>query len=518
MLRAIAEAALALTSGRLATSGHGYVSGQQVVGGSARVPGAPPCPPGEMFLLQKGGVHMALAEGAESIRLTDAELRAHARWWGLPEGHVAMRGLLGARMLARDGRTNGMILVTDKEQGDFTVEDEELLRQLATVASLALQHVEARISLEESDRRKNEFLAMLSHELRNPLAPIRNSLFILDRSAPGGEQARLAQSVIDRQVGHLTRLVDDLLDVTRISRGKIDLRREPLDLVDLVRRTVEDYRDTFAKSDVELELSLPGGALWIDADPTRIAQVIGNLLSNSAKFTPAGGSTTVSLHPNPDLEQAVVRVRDTGIGISAEMLPRVFEPFTQADATLDRSRGGLGLGLTMVKGLVEMHGGEVSVQSEGIGKGAEFTVRLPLDLSRLARAAAGSSARAERVSRRVLVIEDNLDAADVLRVVLEMGGHEVAVTFSGPEGVERARSFRPHVVLCDIGLPGMDGYEVARAMRRDPALRAARLVALSGYAAPEDIDKARGAGFDAHVAKPLNPQRLEEVLAGKTLS
>jgi len=505
MLQAISEAALVLTGARLASCGHGHVSGQQLVRGCARAPGAV-CSPEELLRLENGGVHLALVEGAEAIRLTDAELRARARWVGLPEGQVPMRGLLGVRMTARNGKTNGMILATDKEQGDFTAEDEALLRQLATVASLALQHVEARISLEESDRRKNQFLAMLSHELRNPLAPIRNSLHVLERAAAGGEQARRAQSVINRQVGHMARLVDDLLDVTRISRGKIQLQRERLDLCELVRRAVEDHREDFAKNHLELELSAPEDALWVLADRTRIAQVIGNLLGNSAKFTPAGGKATVSLEGNAG--HAVLRVRDNGIGIASDMLPMVFEPFAQADTTLDRSRGGLGLGLAMVKGLVEMHGGTVTVESDGHGEGAEFTVQLPLE-----RAQASAEPRVDRRvhdagPRRVLVIEDNVDAAESLRELLELSEHIVEVAFSGAEGLEKAKVFRPDIVLCDIGLPTMDGYQVAGAMRADPDLRQARLVALTGYASADDVARSLDAGFDAHIAKPPDPERL----------
>jgi signal transduction histidine kinase/ActR/RegA family two-component response regulator len=515
VLQAVADAALALTDARLATCGHGYVSGRYVVGGSARVAGAPACPPGEMFQLDKGGVHMALVEGAESIRLTDTELRNHAKWWGLPEGHVPMRGLLGVRMLARNGKPNGMILVTDKENGDFTEEDEVLLRQLATVASLALQSVETRISLEEADRRKNQFLAMLSHELRNPLAPVRNSLYILDQSKPGSEQARRAKSVIDRQVGHLTRLVEDLLDVTRISRGKIQIQRERVDLRDLARRAVEDYREAFEQSNVSLELSLADDVLWVNADRTRLAQATGNLLGNAVKFTPAGGKAIVSVECNTKLGQAVLRVRDTGIGIAPDMLPRVFEPFAQADTTLDRSRGGLGLGLALVKGLVELHGGTASAESAGLDKGAEFTVRLPLEPQGVAVAVATPRRAAiQGVARRILVIEDNADAAESLREVLELNDHTVEVAFTGPEGLEKAHSFMPDVVLCDIGLPGMDGYEVARMMRRAQSLRGTKLVALTGYAAPEDVAKARDAGFDVHLAKPPSAEKIERVLSG----
>jgi two-component system CheB/CheR fusion protein len=368
--------------------------------------------------------------------------------------------------------------------------------------------VEARIALEESDRRKNQFLAMLSHELRNPLAPIRNSLYILDRSDPGGEQARRAQMIIDRQVGHLTRLVDDLLDVTRISRGKIRLQREPLDLCDVVRRAVEDYRQVFALSHVELELDLPARPLWINADRTRIAQVIGNLLSNSVKFTPVGGKASVSVDGDARCEQATLRVRDTGTGIAPEMLPRVFEAFMQADTTLDRSRGGLGLGLAMVKGLVEMHGGTASVASDGPGTGTEFTVRLPLAAAQVPVAVPARRSPSGG-PRRILVIEDNADAAESLREVLELGEHTVEVAFSGAEGIAKARSFRPEVVLCDIGLPAMDGYEVARVMRADPLLRSTKLVALTGYAAAEDVAMARDAGFDAHLAKPPSMEKLD---------
>ena len=270
-------------------------------------------------------------------------------------------------------------MVSDKGQGDFTAEDELLLRQLGTLASLASQHVEARVSLEETDRSKNHFLAMLSHELRNPLAPIRNSLFILDRATPGGEQARRAQAVIDRQVAHMTRLVDDLLDVTRISRGKIQLQLESLDFADSVRRAVEDHRALFATSNLDIEMSIPDQEIRINGDRTRVAQVIGNLLGNAVKFTPSGGKVTVMVEANQSLQQAIARVRDTGPGISPQLLSRLFEPFTQAENTLDRSKGGLGLGLALVKGITEMHGGTATVESEGLGKGAESTVRFPLE-------------------------------------------------------------------------------------------------------------------------------------------
>jgi PAS domain S-box-containing protein len=514
MLQAISEAALALTGARLATAGHGYVGGRFIVGGSARAPGAPSCPPGNMFVTDRGGVHLDLVDGPEAIRLTDAQMHAHARWWGLPAEHVPMRGLLGVRMMGRDGQASGMILVTDKIEGDFTEGDETLLRQLGTIASLALQHVEARISLEAADRSKNQFLAMLSHELRNPLAPVRNSLYVLERAVPGGEQARRAQGIIGRQVSHLTRLVDDLLDVTRISRGKIQLQRERIDLGELLRRAAEDHRASFVNGGVDLEVTAPEGALFTVGDRTRLTQVVGNLLENAVKFTPRGGKATLSLEENAPLRQAVVRLRDTGAGIAADMLPRLFQPFTQADTTLDRSKGGLGLGLALVRGLVEMHGGAVSADSDGPDRGAEFTLRLPLDgAAPPAPAPARPEASPGRFRRRMLVIEDNVDAAESLREALQLGGHTVEVAFSGAEGMARARTFHPEVILCDIGLPEMNGYQVARAVRTDPALRQVTLVALTGYAAPDDIARSRAAGFDAHVAKPATLESLEAALS-----
>ena len=368
----------------------------------------------------------------------------------------------------------------------------------------------------EADRRKNEFLAVLSHELRNPLAPIRNSVYILERATPGGEQAIRARRVIDRQVQHMTRLIDDLLDVTRISRGKITLQRERVDLNALARGTAEDHRDVFARHSVELEVEGAGEPLWVDADRTRLAQVIGNLLNNSAKFTPRGGRTILSVAANAGGE-AVVRVRDNGAGMSGDTLEHLFEPFVQGAQTIERTHGGLGLGLALVKGLVEMHGGKVTVHSEGEGKGAEFTVALPLAPHARAggpRLAVLPASNRLAKARRVLVIEDNVDAAESLREALELGEHEVAVAYSGPEGMEKARSYRPDVVLCDIGLPGLDGYQVARALRADPdpALRSTYLVSLSGYALQEDVMRSKDAGFDQHMAKPPSMEMLEQAI------
>jgi PAS domain S-box-containing protein len=363
--------------------------------------------------------------------------------------------------------------------------------------------------LREVDRRRGDFLGVLSHELRNPLAPIRNSLYILDRVEPGGEQARRALAVIDRQVGHLTRLVDDLLDVTRISSGKIRLQPTRLDLVDLVRRTVDDHRSLLA--DREVVMDLPAELIWIRGDATRLAQVLGNLLSNAAKFTPEGGRVKVSLRR--ERARAALEVADTGMGIDGETLRRLFVPFAQADRSLDRSRGGLGLGLALVRTLVELHGGEVRAHSDGPGRGSRFVVELPLE-GAVTAASEQPPRQAGGRGKRVLVIEDNRDAAETLAEALGFSGHEVEVAFDGAAGLARAREFHPEVILCDIGLPGdLDGYEVARALQQDADLACAYRIALTGYAQPEDQRRARDAGYDAHFGKPPDMVALERLLA-----
>jgi two-component system CheB/CheR fusion protein len=366
--------------------------------------------------------------------------------------------------------------------------------------------------LRESDRRKSEFMAMLSHELRNPLAPIRNSLYVLGRAAPGSEQANRATAVINRQVEHLTGLVDDLLDITRISRGKIRLERRRVELNDLVRRTVDDHRSLFEENGVRLDCKLGPEPLFVNADPTRLAQVVGNLLGNAAKFAGHGGVAQVSISTEPGTRRTTILVADSGAGMTKETLAHLFEPFMQGEATLDRSKGGLGLGLALARELVRLHGGEIRAHSDGTGRGAQFTVSLPQAEN---EDAPEEPAVANRIStgRRVLIIEDNLDAATSLREALELDAHQVAVAHDGPAGLAMASDFHPEVVLCDIGLPGMNGYDVARAFRADEALKRTFLVALSGYALPEDLQHAAEAGFERHLAKPLGLQALQDLLS-----
>jgi PAS domain S-box-containing protein len=408
------------------------------------------------------------------------------------------------RIVLRDGSERVVL-----EHAEFAVDPSGRLHMTGAVQDVTDQK-RTEAALREADRRKDEFLGVLSHELRNPLAPMRNALYILDRSEPGSDGATRAREIMERQVDHLARLVDDLLDVTRIVRGKIRLQNAALDLCDVVRRTAEDHRPHFGSKHVELQVDVPAAPLPVHGDVVRIAQVLGNLLHNAVKFTPAAGRVAVTVARDGDV--AVVGVRDSGVGFPPQLRERLFDPFFQAEEGLSRSLGGLGLGLTLAKGFVELHGGTIDVQSEGPGRGTEVVVRLPLAAEPLrdrpARAERGPAAR-----RRVLVIEDNSDGAETLRMMLEMEGHEVAVAHDGLDGLARARAFRPEVVLCDIGLPEMDGFAVARALRDDGALRSSYLVALTGYALPEDQRRAAEAGFDLHLAKPPTVAQLQDALA-----
>jgi PAS domain S-box-containing protein len=371
-------------------------------------------------------------------------------------------------------------------------------------------------ALREASRKKDEFLAMLGHELRNPLAPIRNAVQILRQAGRDPSILEKASGMIDRQVSHMARLVDDLLDVSRISRGKILLHKERLDLTQLVRDTVEDHRRELEAGGLTLDLELPTGPLWLEGDGTRLAQAMENLLSNASKFTDPGGRVGVALSAGADeaAGRAEITVRDTGIGMEPEMLGSLFEAFSQADRTLARSRGGLGLGLALVKGLVDLHGGEVEAASEGLGRGSRFTLRLPLAAERNAPEEEEAAPPVRGTgSRRVLVIEDNADAAESLQMLLELSGFEVTTAADGSAGLETARRFHPDVVLCDIGLPGgLDGYAVARELRADPALQPVHLIALTGYGQAEDRRRAYAEGFDLHLTKPVDPVALKDLL------
>jgi PAS domain S-box-containing protein len=368
-------------------------------------------------------------------------------------------------------------------------------------------------ALREADRRKDEFLAMLAHELRNPLAPIRNAVEVLRLTKETAADVVFARDVIDRQAQQLSRLVDDLLDVARITRGKINLRQERVDVAAALTRALETCQPLIQSRRHTLEVALPDRPLWVEADPVRLAQVFANLLTNAAKYTDEGGR--IGVRAGEEAGRAVVRVRDTGMGIPAEMLPRIFDPFTQAERSLARSYGGLGVGLTLVRQLLELHGGTVQAFSDGPGRGSEFVVRLPLLCGGEAgpRPGANGVERAGSSAARVLVAEDNRDAAQSLDRLLRLWGHDVRTAADGAAALEVARAYRPDVVLLDLGLPGLDGYEVARRLRREPGLGGVLLVALTGYGQEDDRRRTREAGFDHHLVKPADLERLRHVLA-----
>jgi two-component system CheB/CheR fusion protein len=392
---------------------------------------------------------------------------------------------------------------------------------------------------QEEGRRKDEFLAMLAHELRNPLAPILNAVQVMRLRGQADPPHERARDVVERQVRHMARLLDDLLDVSRITRGLIELRMEPVDLAATVENALQTSRPFVEAKRHEVSISLPPEPLWVEADATRLEQVVVNLINNAAKYTDPEGAITISLTRESD--EAALCVRDSGVGLSPELLPTIFDLFTQADRSLDRAQGGLGIGLTLVRRLVELHGGQVSASSPGPGHGSEFVVRLPIaepgsraaDQGRDADTPEATEHRPTLTSpcrsvldpgsaipnqtttgaRRVLIVEDHTDAAQTLADLLELWGHEVRVALDGPMAIEAAAEFLPDVVLIDIGLPGMDGYEVARRLRREPVHSRTRLLALTGYGKVEDRRRSREAGFQWHLTKPVNPGELERLLA-----
>jgi PAS domain S-box-containing protein len=365
--------------------------------------------------------------------------------------------------------------------------------------------------LREGDRRKDEFLAMLAHELRNPLAPVRNALGVLKLKGPSTPEVQWARDLIDRQMQQMTRLIDDLLDTSRIGTGKIELRRERVELADVVHGAVEASRPLIAQYQHELRIELPPGPVWLNGDLVRLSQVFCNLLNNAARYTPQGGRIEiVAVRADAGV---TVAVRDNGIGIPREMLPKVFEMFTQVDRSLERSRGGLGIGLTLVRQLVELHGGKVEARSDGVGCGSEFVVRLPVVADAAGRSRAATAPPLPVVGqRRVLVVDDNQDAAESLSMLLRLMGHECHTAHDGLDGLERARELQPDLAFIDLGLPGMNGYDVAAAIRQEPWGRRARLVALTGWGQAEDRRRSREAGFDGHLVKPVAMDQLTSAL------
>lgn len=390
--------------------------------------------------------------------------------------------------------------------------EERVARRTAALQAEVAERQRLAEQLAEANHRKNEFLAMLGHELRNPLAPVMNAVEMIRLRAGNNPEVERARIVIERQVSHMARLVDDLLDVSRITRGVVELRREPVDLTAIVGAALNSSRAMFETNHHQLSASLPLEPCRIEGDVTRLEQVVVNLLSNATKYTPPGGHIWVSL--TADEEWAELCVRDSGRGIPREMLPHIFELFTQVDTTIDRSMGGLGIGLTVVRNLVQLHGGTVAASSKGAERGSEFLVRLPLMTDvEPARSASPSVACTNAARLRVLIVEDNIDSAETLAELIEIWGHEARMAHHGDAALVVAAEYLPNVVLLDIGLPGISGYEVAGMLRQQPDLEETLLVALTGYGQEADRRKAMSAGFDLHLTKPVNPDQLQRVLA-----
>ena len=374
----------------------------------------------------------------------------------------------------------------------------------------ALRDSEARLA--ETDRRKDEFLAMLAHELRNPLAAVRSATEVLRHVDVSGPQLQSMRAVIERQTDQLTRMVEDLLDISRIGQGKLTVRKTRIDLSAVVERAVETSQPLIEAGRHRLRVELPAPAPRLDGDLQRLAQAVSNLLNNAAKYTETGGNIELTVEIAGD--EALLRVKDDGIGIPAEILPNVFDLFAQADRALHRAQGGLGIGLTLVKNIVEMHGGRAEAFSAGPGQGSEVVLHLPLaeEAHPGAFGLTAATAPAPPSGHRVLVVDDNVDSAESLAMLLEIAGHEVRATHDGVSAVEIARDFQPRFVLLDIGLPGMDGFEVARRLRQESEMRQAVLVALTGYGQPEDRRKSLDAGFDHHLTKPVDFVVLKKLI------
>ncbi len=461
----------------------------------------------------------SLAQGAQAILMQAVERQP--RWSDLP-----------VLVLTRSGANSQQVGEAIEQLGNVTVLERPLrLAALVSAVRTALRarqrQYQIRTHLDEleaarddqarSARHKDEFLAMLAHELRNPLAPIRNALRLLGTSGETAGSDEGVRAMMARQVDHMVRLVDDLVDVSRLSRGTIELRRERVEMGSMLRNAVELSRPLLDAGQHQLDTVMPDDPLWVDVDPVRIAQVFGNLLNNAAKYATPNGHITLSVLRSGD--EAVVSVRDRGIGIEPEMLPHVFELFTQGRRDAHRAQDGLGIGLTLVRSLVEMHGGTVTASSEGFGRGSEFVVRLPL-ASGIAAPSPGvltgatptASAAGQFAGLRVLVVDDNVDAAMSLGMVMELLGIDHEVLFSGQGALDRAGRFLPHAILLDIGMPGMDGYEVARRLRLDPRLADTTLVALTGWSQVQDQQRAREAGFDHHFSKPADIGALQRLL------
>jgi signal transduction histidine kinase/ActR/RegA family two-component response regulator len=493
---------------------------------------------GELQLLASRGFNDPAADAWQWVRLDAATACARALRDGdrviVPDAELCewmigtedlriylqagIRAVQTTPLLSRTGRMVGMISTHWREPHSPSQRDLRLLdilaRQAADLierrrAETALAQSEAR--LREDDRRKDEFLAMLAHELRNPLAPIVNAVHLLDQRKSNDRLQQHARDIIRRQALRLTRLVDDLLEVSRITSGRIQLHFEPITFGSVIERAIESTRPMIEQRRHALQVVLPEGPVWLHGDATRLEQVVVNLLTNAAKYTDDGGLIRVTATTSTN--EAVLKVGDNGIGIEPDLLPRIFELFTQAERSLDRSSGGLGIGLALVQKVVSMHGGSVTAEST-LGQGTELTIRLPLAAAPAASSVGTRDDEADSIGPlRVLVVDDNVDAAQSFGLLLEGLGHRVLLAYDGAEALAAVQQHAPQIVFLDIGLPTLNGYEVARLLRQDPAHREIVLVALTGYGQHSDRERAHAAGFDHHLVKPVYLSAVEQILA-----
>jgi PAS domain S-box-containing protein len=425
---------------------------------------------------------------------------------------LSVRSLLSVPLRAPGRIAGTLTFATMRSPRRYGPDDLELALGIAHAAALALDNSRLFERMLEDDRRKDEFLAMLAHELRNPLAPIVNIAEMLRLRGDDPAVRTRAVEMIARQSRHMARLLDDLLDISRIRHGKIELRREPVEISEVMRRTVEAALPLAEPRGQEIALIPPAEPVWLDADPARLEQVLANLVNNAVKFTPSGGRIEVAGEAGQG--EVVLWVRDNGTGLTPELAQRIFEPFVQEDRSLDRSQGGLGIGLTLVRTLVGLHGGSVEVYSEGPGRGSEFTVRLPRrPAPPPPPAVQPPPPAAEERRRKVLLVEDNPDAAAALADLLDLWGYEVVVAGDSDAALRAMESFTPRILLLDIGLPGMDGYELARHLRTRLGTLKARFIALTGYGQEADRRRSAEAGFDHHLTKPVDPPQLKELLS-----
>jgi signal transduction histidine kinase/ActR/RegA family two-component response regulator len=442
-------------------------------------------------------------------------MRAALPWTDEPEHGqpVAKRGAAHSSLIARRASVSASNIPTDRV-GNVILGNDLEAPTPETQGSEVLHPEPIVEPMRMDQQRLDDFLATLGHELRNPLAAIASAVQVLERLEPQHGEAREMHEIIERQSQQMSHLIDDLLDVSRIAHGKLQLRSERLDLVHLIRRTCADFRRTAAASGITLVVKLPPGRLWLDADPTRITQVLINLLQNAVKFTDRAGTIYVTLRRHFNHLDGILTVRDTGIGMEQFALAHVFEPYSQSQRSVQRSRAGLGLGLSIVKGLVEMHGGEISASSLGLGFGSQFSVSLPLAENSLIDMDPLLDGRLAESLYKILIIDDRRDAVHAMSSLLTQMGHQVKVAGDGVSGIAAAGEFRPQIVLCDIGLPGAcDGYAVAAALRAQEHTRYAFLVAVTGYVEDEARRRAIAAGFDRHLAKPIGVQDLKLLFA-----